>query len=129
MIFTPSSFALSNLLPGFGAGEDVIGFFAYAAGDVTAERFDFFGGFFARHRRQRAGQNKSFAGQRKFTLLFSPRLFRSSARCRVRLIAVRSFCQLLKRKSSKHSVQLLARLRSRYRLCLLCSSTVSQIPI
>jgi hypothetical protein len=31
------------------AGEDVVGFFAHAAGDVTAERFDFFRGFFARH--------------------------------------------------------------------------------
>ena len=31
-----------------GAGEDVIGFLAHAAGDVPAERFDFFGCFFAR---------------------------------------------------------------------------------
>ena len=33
----------------FGACEDVIRFLAYAAGDMPTERFDLFGGFFARH--------------------------------------------------------------------------------
>ena len=42
-------FGLVELAAWFGAGENVIGFFAYAACDVTAERFDFFSGFFARH--------------------------------------------------------------------------------
>src|SRR5436190_1166331 len=42
-------FRFIKLAPWFGAGEDVIGFLAHAAGDVAAERFNFFGGFLARH--------------------------------------------------------------------------------
>ena len=88
MMRMPSSFALSTLLPGSAAGEDVIGFFADAAGDVAAERFDFFCGFLARHRRQCAGEHKSLSGQWQF----------GRSLCR-HLFALRSNTQFL------HSVQ------------------------
>ena len=42
-------FRFVEFAAGFGASDQVIGFLAYAAGHVTAERFDFFRGFFARH--------------------------------------------------------------------------------
>lgn len=47
--FYAQFFCLIELATGFGAGEDVIGFLAHAAGDVAAERFDFFRCFLARH--------------------------------------------------------------------------------
>ena len=42
-------FRLVEFAAQFGACEDVIRFLAHAAGDMPAERFDFFRGFFARH--------------------------------------------------------------------------------
>ena len=76
-------FCLVEFAAGFGTGEKVIGFFAYAAGDVTAERFDFFTRFFARHRGRRPGQNKSFSGQRQRGCFFCRDFFalRLDAEC------------------------------------------------
>src|SRR6266446_5364410 len=77
---------LVELAARFGTGEDVIGFFADAASDVTAERFDFFRSFLARHRGQRAGQNKRLSRQWQFggflrryffVLWLNPQLFHS----------------------------------------------------
>ena len=48
---------------GFGAGQDKIRFLAHAAGHFAASGFNFCRGFLARQRRQRAGEDKSFAGE------------------------------------------------------------------
>src|SRR6266404_2960936 len=47
--FYAEFFRLIEFASRFGAGEDVVGLFAYAAGDVTTKRFDFLRCFFARH--------------------------------------------------------------------------------
>ena len=60
----PSASAFASLLPGIGAGHDVVGLLADRAGDFSAARLDRFGGRFARHRRERAGQDERLAAQR-----------------------------------------------------------------
>src|SRR2546428_625648 len=69
------SFVLVHFPAGLCAGQDVNRFLTLAADDVTAERFNFFGCFFARHRRQCAGKDKCLFCERQLRHFFGGHLF------------------------------------------------------